>query len=634
MASVVTMEIGDCKITSVTVFRDRAEIQRSVRFASHVDTLKESGEVEMKIVGLTHCANVDSIRVKSDPGDVSRCQILEVGCEFVSPSAGDGENSTNKSMITGMREEVECLNRDLVALANKIRLVEKQRSAAQLFVDSAFGKKEDAKGPTLTDVREIMDFYEEKMSSLDEKEAALTLQQKSLRTELESKEFELRKLVDSSVVAAYTSERKRCITVVLKLPQPVESEECCLILSYVVTSASWAPSYDVRVDTADNTMALQYFAEVTQKSGEDWDDCDLQLSTSNPAVGSNPPQLPQRMVDYFPYGYKNFNSRGRTNARNAGGDDYSDAASISMIEDRLGGGFGEDNVGGGDHGGNGGGGLIDVKGSGDAGSTTFSVARRVSIAGDSKSHKVTVAMVVFVPQLVHYVAPSVSAFVYLQAKALNNSSYPLLPCDDNKVAVFLDGSFVANSRIKQTCSSGESFSIFLGVDPAVKVDYLPCRTENRSKGWLSGMEQSKYFYSTVVHNTKKVPVKIIVAEVLPQSTSDKVTVELIEPAPTALTKPSEAKSSTSAISSSQDILNNLEVFAVNPEAEGGSRAASSQSQGQGTAPPPLPRDFVHLNKHNNNVVWLKTVKAGQKTEVKFTYRLVWPQEGTVDVVTY
>ena len=44
---------------------------------------------------------------------------------------------------------------------------------------------------------------------------------------------------------------------------------------------------------------------------------------------------------------------------------------------------------------------ITVKGTGDAGSTIFVIPRDVTIASDSKPHKVTVMMATLAPQMVH-----------------------------------------------------------------------------------------------------------------------------------------------------------------------------------------------------------------------------------------
>lgn len=246
-----------------------------------------------------------------------------------------------------------------------------------------------------------------------------------------------------------------------------------------------------------------------------------------------------------------------------------------------------------------------LSGSGDAGSTTFHIQRLVSIAADSKPHKVTVATACYTPQLVHYAVPSISASVYMQAKAQNSAPFPLLASD--KVSVFLDGNFISTSSVRQT-SAGEFFNVYLGVDPAVKVEYMPCRASSRVKGIFGGTEEKKCFYSTLLHNTKQSPCRIIIAEVLPRAPDDKIAVELIEPSPAVLCKPS---ADAPPIASAQDVAANLSAFDESGAA--------------------WPKDFVTLNKYTNNVVWLKTLSPGEKHEIKFIYRITWPQGQNVEI---
>lgn len=67
-----------------------------------------------------------------------------------------------------------------------------------------------------------------------------------------------------------------------KTPEPVkqqvigifvtvqEEAEINLMVSYVVSSASWSPKYDLRVSSAERSMLINYFGMVQQSTGEDW----------------------------------------------------------------------------------------------------------------------------------------------------------------------------------------------------------------------------------------------------------------------------------------------------------------------------------------------------------------------------
>jgi len=64
-------------------------------------------------------------------------------------------------------------------------------------------------------------------------------------------------------------------------------------VSYLVSGAGWTPIYDLRLleKEGNPTLEIAYLANVTQNSGEDWEDISLTLSTANPAQSSTLPEL-------------------------------------------------------------------------------------------------------------------------------------------------------------------------------------------------------------------------------------------------------------------------------------------------------------------------------------------------------
>lgn len=56
-------------------------------------------------------------------------------------------------------------------------------------------------------------------------------------------------------------------------------------------SADWSPVYDLRLDRKARTLTLDRGAFVTQKSGEDWTNVDLTLSTARPSEQSTPSEV-------------------------------------------------------------------------------------------------------------------------------------------------------------------------------------------------------------------------------------------------------------------------------------------------------------------------------------------------------
>ena len=62
-------------------------------------------------------------------------------------------------------------------------------------------------------------------------------------------------------------------------------------LTYLIAEAGWTPEYDVRVANTGRPIDLRYRANVQQKSGEDWTDVRLTLSTGDPSVSAIAPEL-------------------------------------------------------------------------------------------------------------------------------------------------------------------------------------------------------------------------------------------------------------------------------------------------------------------------------------------------------
>jgi hypothetical protein len=62
-------------------------------------------------------------------------------------------------------------------------------------------------------------------------------------------------------------------------------------LSYYITSAGWEPNYDFRLEDISKPMQVVYNANVFQSSGENWENASLRLSTVDPSLSADKPQL-------------------------------------------------------------------------------------------------------------------------------------------------------------------------------------------------------------------------------------------------------------------------------------------------------------------------------------------------------
>ncbi|HEX8059869.1 MAG TPA: DUF4139 domain-containing protein [Cyclobacteriaceae bacterium] len=62
-----------------------------------------------------------------------------------------------------------------------------------------------------------------------------------------------------------------------------------LKVDYLVSEASWFPTYDIRAKDIQSPVAITYKANIGQQSGEDWENVKLTVSSANPgATGATP----------------------------------------------------------------------------------------------------------------------------------------------------------------------------------------------------------------------------------------------------------------------------------------------------------------------------------------------------------
>jgi hypothetical protein len=62
-------------------------------------------------------------------------------------------------------------------------------------------------------------------------------------------------------------------------------------LTYFIPDAGWTPAYDIRIKDVNEPLSLYYKAKVSQNTDENWDNIHLTLSTGNPSISNNKPDL-------------------------------------------------------------------------------------------------------------------------------------------------------------------------------------------------------------------------------------------------------------------------------------------------------------------------------------------------------
>jgi uncharacterized protein (TIGR02231 family) len=291
-----------------------------------------------------------------------------------------------------------------------------------------------------------------------------------------------------------------------------------LELTYLVDGAGWQPSYDLRL--VDETVTLTWFGMVSQRTGEDWPECELQLSTARPAVAAVVPELspwyldrerpvpppPPMVAAAMPVGGPpaapggpppqsvSGAARRRAPVQSSGAPVRQ---SVAAVEQGV-------------------------------AAATYRPARAVAVPADGTAHRATIAVLDLPATLDHITIPVQAPEAHLRATVRNTSAHTLLP---GPAAVFHGADFVAGTRLR-SWAPGEEAELALGLDDRVRVERELVRRGD-SRATLGSTRRREVEYRTTVANHTPRPATVTVLDQLPVSRDEDITVrELrLDPAP-------------------------------------------------------------------------------------------------------
>ena len=186
--------------------------------------------------------------------------------------------SRNTSKVKKWQDSLNLINEDLEATKNTISILWEAKSL--LKANTTVGGSQT--GTTVLAVKSMYDFYIKQMTSIDD--SLMRLNKRESRYESRMKKIadeitEWREKTDtlaSDVEASISSDKNQKVT---------------FDLSYLTYDASWSPVYDLRAQDIKHTCQFSYKANISQHTGQDWNNIDLTLSSSNPVINQTAPTL-------------------------------------------------------------------------------------------------------------------------------------------------------------------------------------------------------------------------------------------------------------------------------------------------------------------------------------------------------
>lgn len=226
------------------------------------------------------------------PGiDVQSIQVHANG-EFTILSVKHELNFLNEQIkqkrVADLRAQQKAI-KDKIDLQNSLAFVYQEEENMLVKNQMIAGQNT---GLDIIKLKQALDFQTERLTALKKREQENTAQIVALNIELQKYNQQIAELTRGGSTATSN------ILVAVSSKSALQTE---FTLSYVVDKASWFPTYDIRAKNVNSPISISYKANVSQQSGEDWKNIKLTLSTGNPAVNGNRPELNPYFLNYGMY---------------------------------------------------------------------------------------------------------------------------------------------------------------------------------------------------------------------------------------------------------------------------------------------------------------------------------------------
>lgn len=478
------------RIDGVTVFPDGAMVTRLA------DVTLPAGNSTLLIKGLPTVLDPASVRVEATADGA-----LAIGAVETRLSPGDAKpvlDAALEARITSLKDDSEKIAARLDALDIK------RKSIVHFSEANPTGNGKDDKGIDPANWKSAWDVVGDELTRVNEDIRVA----RGKRTELTE---QIAALEQARPATAKPGAPKRDIAVAVAAGGALKAT---LTVVYRVSQAAWMPRYDAKLDTGakDRKPSLELVrrAEVTQRTGEDWDEATIAVSTVRTQGGTAAPDVTPMIVSFAEDFY--------AAARAAGAVDKSarlkaappamsmapaPAAPIAAEPAREA--------------------AKPVFATLESGAfqASFKVPGRVSVPRDGSPKTFALSSTTLPPELIARISPALDQTAYLDISFTQNEDAPLLP---GEVNIQRDGIFVGKGRFPLV-APGDKATLGVGSDHRIKVARVPLRQKDNEPGWINSSRSQVTEFKTSIRNLHEAPIHVTVTDRIPVSDVNQITVE-------------------------------------------------------------------------------------------------------------
>ncbi len=397
--------------------------------------------------------------------------------------------------IIALEDSLEKLN-DQVTAENGMMYVYNNEEGLLLANKSLGGQNT---GVSIAGLKEASDFYRNRLADIKTKQIAINKKLIKLQERIVAISNQLANLNTKKNIP--TSE----IVIMVTADQSVNA---VFTVSYLVSTAGWSPSYDLRAKNVNNPIEIAYKANVYQTTGEDWENVLLTLSTSNPSLSGTKPNLSTWYLGYYePYTYS-WSADEKKKGKEMAKKEEAPAAMATGVE------INEVAV-------------VDANGASAYTSVTesttsieFEISKPYDIPCNGQTYTVEMTKSTLPATYEYYAVPKIDKDAFLLARVTGWESLNML---SGNVYLYFEGTYVGQSYFDSR-STSDTLDLSLGRDKNIVIKREKLK-DFSSKSLVGLNQKESRGFEISVRNKKSAPVTIVIDDQVPVSTDKDIVVE-------------------------------------------------------------------------------------------------------------
>ncbi len=473
--------IAPSKIKEVTIYLQGARVVRTATVALN------PGVNEIVFENLSNSLDENSIEMKG----IGNATILSVNYRINYYKLQQLTEATKKLKFSmdSVKYKLDITQNELLVLDQTVQLLQ-----------ANYKMGVNDKTQFVDDIEEWAQRYSKKV--LDIKNSGTKL--KLLVTELKAQYADLQNKFNQSS----GSSKQPSGEIVVKV-QTTAYGNADFNFAYYVGNASWTPIYSLRAQNTTNPIQLDYDALVIQQTGEIWNDIKMSLSTGNPTLGGNKPDLfPWYLRIQNPpisYGYMKKDAHVAEEEKSVSIEAYKSNVSMPEAMQNMSTGADYTTV---KHG------QLNV---------TFDINLRYTILPDGSPQQVRMQQI-SLPATFEYAAiPKLDLDAFLLAKVTGWEDNNLLPGNAN---LYFEGAYVGKSFINPSITN-DTLNLSFGRDKKINIERKLLKDFSK-KAFFGKTKTQNFVYEITVKNNKNISTSIDVEDQVPVSQTKDIEVSVKE----------------------------------------------------------------------------------------------------------